>query len=493
MKLKRLLKNSSIKVVKGSKEVEITGICANSKVVSPGNLYIAKKGLTEDGNRYIPEAISAGAAAVLTDIYNPAHKETVQLIYPDRTSPAFLEIEANLAATYYQNPSASLFTVGITGTNGKTTTAFLLKHFLDELGIPSGLMGTIEYIIGKHRYKASHTTPDVTTNHKLLKEMVLQGCKAAVMEVSSHALDQGRVLFIDYDVAIYTNLTGDHLDYHHTLENYCQSKNLLFSNLGKSSFKKGRKTAVINTDCPWSPKMIKGCNAQIITYGIENPADVMAANINLTAKGTTFQLKYQGKSYDCLTPLVGRFNVYNLLAAVATMISKKTPVEKLLPLLTTFKQVPGRLEMVPNARDLNIFVDFAHTEDALENVLKTVSEFKKGKVITVFGCGGDRDRTKRPRMAKVAEKYSDSVIVTSDNPRSEDPEMICREIIAGFEKPDSYTVEVDRKEAIGKAIKMAKKEDIVLIAGKGHEKFQLFAHRTVEFDDCQVAAEICTT
>lgn len=493
MKLKRLLKNIPIKMVKGSKELVITGICANSKVVAPGNLFIAKRGRTEDGNRFIPEAISGGAVAILTDIYNPALKDIVQLVQPENVSPSFIELESALAATYYQHPTDHLFTVGLTGTNGKTTTAFLLKHLLDGLGWSAGLMGTIEYIIGQHRYKATHTTPDVTINHKLLREMVLQGCKSAIMEVTSHALDQGRVLEIEYDVAVFTNLTGDHLDYHQTLENYCEAKSRLFTSLGKKARKKGPKTAVINSDNPWHRQIIKNCTVPVLTYGIDQSADIMAADIKFTASGTSFLLTYQGKKIPCTIPMVGRFNVYNTLAAIGVLIAKKISLDKLPTLLASFKSVPGRLEFVPNDLCLNIFVDFAHTDDALENVLMTLAEFKKGKLITVFGCGGDRDRTKRPKMAKAAEKYSDIVVVTSDNPRSEDPEMICREIILGLEKQEGYIVEVDRRKAIEKAIELATADDLILIAGKGHEKFQIFAHRTIEFDDCQVASELCKT
>lgn len=493
MKLKRLLKDIPIKMVKGSKELEITGICANSKVVAPGNLFIAKRGRTEDGNRFVPEAISAGAVAILTDIYNPALKDIVQLVQPENALPSFIDLEAALSATYYQHPTDHLFTVGLTGTNGKTTTTFLLKHLLDGLNIPAGLMGTIEYIIGQHRYKATHTTPDVTTNHKLLREMVNQGCKAAVMEVTSHALDQGRVLGIEFDVGVFTNLSGDHLDYHQSLENYCDAKSKLFASLGKNPRKKGPKTAVVNSDNHWYRQIIKDCSAPILTYGIDQPADVMAKDVKLAAEGTRFVLTYQGKSIPCMIPMAGRFNLYNTLAAIGVMIAKKVPLEKLPPLLASFKSVPGRLESVPNNLNLNIFVDFAHTDDALENVLLTLSEFKKGKLVTVFGCGGDRDRTKRPKMAKVAEKYSDIVVVTSDNPRSEEPEMICREIILGFEKQEGYIVEVDRRKAIEKAIELVTPDDLLLIAGKGHEKFQIFAHRTIEFDDCQVASELCKT
>jgi len=308
MKLKNILKNIPIKQFKGSKEIEISGICANSKLVGPGNLFIAKKGRSDDGCQYIPEAISGGAVAILSDIYDPSLKQIAQLIHPDVAS-----IEGEIAANYYQFASQELFMVGITGTNGKTTSSFLIKHLLDHLDGPCGLIGTIEYIIGQHRYQASRTTPDVCTNHKLLREMVRQGCHSAVMEVTSHALDQGRVQHIDYDAAVFTNLSLDHLDYHQTMENYCNAKTKLFSSLNSSSRrnKKFAKTAIVNADNPWHKQMLKECSVRAITYAIENSADLRALDINLTAKGTSFTLSYGGESVPCYWPLTGRFNVYN--------------------------------------------------------------------------------------------------------------------------------------------------------------------------------------
>jgi UDP-N-acetylmuramoyl-L-alanyl-D-glutamate--2,6-diaminopimelate ligase len=487
MKLKKLIKDIPLDQVKGSKEIEITGVCANSKLVAPGNLFIAKRGKLEDGTKYIPEAIAAGAKAVLTDIYDPSLKEITQLIQSD-----IKKVEGLIAAQYYENPSSELFVVGVTGTNGKTTTTFLVKHILDQLGISCGLIGTIEYIIGSHRYRATRTTPDVVSNQKMLKEMILHGCKAAVMEVSSHALDQGRVENIDYDVAIFTNLTLDHLDYHGTMENYCTSKNLLFSHLsGNSSKQKKKKLAVVNADSPWMKKIVQGCTAKVLTYGLNQAADLHATDIVLTASGTEFKLTYQNRSYLCRWSLVGRYNVYNYLAAVGACLHKNVPITDIIKALESFRTVAGRLEAVPNTLGLKIFVDFAHSDDALINVLECLNELKNGKIITVFGCGGDRDQEKRPKMAAAAEELSDFTIVTSDNPRSEKPEAIAADIAKGFKKKESFILELDRYRAIEKAIEMAKPEDIVLIAGKGHETYQIFAHKTIEFDDRKVALEVC--
>ena len=488
MKLKKLLKDISVKDVKGSKDIVITGLCANSKVVAPGNLFVAKKGRASDGTHYIDEAISAGASAVLTDIFDPSLRNVTQVIHPNVSA-----VESLLAAHYYQFPSRELFMVGITGTNGKTTTSFLIKHLLDHLHAPCGLIGTIEYIIGKHRYQAIRTTPDVISNHKLLREMVLQGCKSAVMEVTSHALDQGRARNIEYDIAIFTNLTLDHLDYHETMDNYCLAKQKLFQELNPKQLKPGNpfpKTAIVNMDSAWYRKMLLGCHAQVLTYGLDSKATVRAYNIRLTSSGTIFNVSYKGEEIECRCPLVGRFNVYNCLAAICVGLVREEPLEKLVAILASFPTVPGRLEAVPNELGMNIFVDFAHSDDALTNVLECLQEVKKGRIITVFGCGGDRDHFKRPRMAKAAEELSDFCIVTSDNPRSEDPLLICQEITQGFNEKN-WMIEIDRREAIKKAISLANLNDIILIAGKGHEAFQIFGHKTVEFDDRKIAAQLC--
>lgn len=489
MKLRKLLKDIPVQIVKGTKEVEITGICSNSKLVSPGNLFVAKKGFTHDGAQFIADAVAAGAAAVLTDIYDPFLEDAVQVIHPD-----VVAIEAKIAAEYYRHPSQDLLIVGITGTNGKTTCSYLIKHLMDGIGKQCGLMGSIERIIGKNYVPAPQNTPDAITNQKLLHEMGLNECKAAVMEVSSHGLDQGRVREIDFDIAIFTNLTLDHLDYHKTMENYAAVKAKFFSTLGTETTnrkKKGKKFAVANADSPWFEAILGNCKESILTYGIEKKADVWASDIKLSSKGTSFTVNYQNENSRFSTALIGRFNVYNCLAAITAGIGQNLPLDRVLETLSTFKTVPGRLERVANKKGLNIFVDYAHTDDALKNVLETLKEIKSGKLITVFGCGGDREVSKRPKMGEIAEQFSDFTIVTSDNPRNEDPESIIKQIIAGFKQAKHYIVEPDRMEAINKAIKMAKQEDIVLVAGKGHETYQIFAHQTIEFDDRKAAAAAC--
>lgn len=490
MKLRKLIKDLPLKAFKGSKDVEITGICANSKVIVPGNLFVARKGRADDGSQYIPEAVAGGAVAVLTDIYDPSLKDISQLIYPDVT-----EIEGLVAASYYQFPSDELFLVGITGTNGKTTTTFLVKHLLNQYRGPCGLIGTIEYIVGQHRYQATRTTPDVTSNHKMLREMLREGCRSAAMEVTSHGLDQGRVQNIDFDIAIFTNLTLEHLDYHQTMENYCQTKNRLFRGLDPARKKKNGfkgKQAVINVDSPWANAIVEGCKAPIVSYGILNEdAMIRASDVELTGTGTRFDVTYKGQKSAFHIPLVGRFNVYNCLAAAAVGLALEIPLKDISECLATAPTVPGRLQPVPNPLGLKIYVDFAHSDDALINVLECLQELKKGRIITIFGCGGDRDRTKRPKMAHAAEEYSDYCILTTDNPRSEDPAAIAEEARSGFRKKDGHEIELDRRKAIEKAIRMATPDDIIFIAGKGHETYQIFAHKTIEFDDAKVAAQLC--
>ncbi len=489
MKLKKLIKNLAPIQIRGSKEIEITGVCANSKLVAPGNLFVARRGVANDGSHFIPEAIEAGAIALLTDMYNPFLKNITQLIHPQVAN-----IEALLANRYYQDPSDELFTIGITGTNGKTTTTFLIKHLLDSLGLSCGLIGTIEYIMGQHRYAATRTTPDATSNQKMLREMVKEGCAAAVMEVTSHALHQGRVDSIHFDAAIFTNLTLDHLDYHSTLEEYAHTKHLLFSSLNPHKKKREQtfvKTAIFNRDDPWCDKMQEGCKVTQFTYGLVNSADLMASAIQLSPIGSACQLSYQGANYKAFFPLVGRFNIYNCMAAISIGLMRNLPLKDLIEIMAQAPSIPGRLQAVENPLGLKIYIDFAHSDDALLNVLTCLREFTKGRLITLFGCGGDRDVSKRPRMAQVSEDFSDFTFVTSDNPRSEEPQEIIRQIIKGFKQKDNYSIEVERYQAIEKAIQMATEEDIILIAGRGHESFQIFAHQTMEFDDAKVARCIC--
>jgi UDP-N-acetylmuramoyl-L-alanyl-D-glutamate--2,6-diaminopimelate ligase len=483
-KLKRLLKDLPPIDVIGSKEIEITGIASNSKLVAPGSLFIARRGVAFDGNRFIPEAIASGAVALLSDVFDPSLAVT-QLITPDVTA-----MEALLAAAFWQYPSKELTLVAITGTSGKTTTSYIVHHLFSHFGIRAGLIGTVAYIVGTRRYEALNTTPDVVTNHRLLGEIVKGGDAACVMEVSSHALTQQRVAGIGFDTAIFTNLTHEHLDYHKTMEAYAQAKNILFRSLGSEG--KKDPLAILNAQDPWTAHISQGTKAQVVTYAIDASADVIASHIVLGPYSTAFDMSYAGQTTAVMSPLVGRYNVANALAAAASFLARGYPLKEVAAGLSTVNTPPGRLERVQNALGLAIYVDYAHKEDALRKVLPALRESTKGKLITVFGCGGDRDREKRPLMARAVEELSDIAIVTTDNPRSEDPQSIINEICKGFSS-SNYIVIPDRKEAIHKAVHMATPEDVILIAGKGHEKYQIFAHGTVPFDDCQIAADCCAT
>lgn len=454
VKLKHLLKNLDVGVC-GSKELAITGISADSRTLFPGNLFIAKRGLSYDGVQFIPQAINAGAVAIVTDLFDPFLTAT-QVIYP---SPQTLE--AILASRYYGAPSKALDVVGVTGTKGKTTTSYLIHHVLNGLGIPSGLMGTIEVIVKENRFSSTLTTHDAIFNQKWLKEMVQQGCKGAVMEVSSHGLEQGRVDEIAFDLGVFTNLYPDHLDYHGTIDAYAAAKRKLFEKA---------KRGIFNADSPWD--MGKG-----FSFGVEK-GDIRAQNIEVGLHGTTFQV--EGVSFHI--PLIGKFNVYNALASIAVGLDRGAKLPVLSEILCTFKAVPARLERIGN-----VFIDFAHNGEALEHALSTLREITKGKVIVVFGCGGNRPPERRSGMAKAASRLADIAIITNDNPRKEDPEEIARQIVAHFTNPP--LVELDRKKAIEKALQMASPDDTVLIAGKGHEKVQIFAHHTVPFDDAAIVRE----
>jgi UDP-N-acetylmuramoyl-L-alanyl-D-glutamate--2,6-diaminopimelate ligase len=486
VKIKKLLKHLPLAIVKGSKEIEVTGLSSHSKSVAPGNLFIAKKGLTVDGARFIPEAIAAGAAAVITDLYDPFYPHITQIIHPDVAA-----IEPTIANAFYNRPAESLFLTGITGTNGKTTVSYLVRHLFESNQRPCGLIGTIEWIVGGHVYPSGKTTPDALQNLKLFYEMVEAGCQACVMEVSSHALEQGRTRGIEFDVGVFTNLTQDHLDYHRTMQAYADAKATLFRSLrqGRKSFP---KVAVVNADSPYCSNMVADCPSRILRYGIENPCELMASQIQFSPDGTRCEIAFEAQRESFSSPLIGRFNVYNLLAAVGVGLTAGFSLTQIARAIATFPRVPGRLERVPNPLGLSIFVDYAHTEDALLNVLKTLKELKPNRLLTVFGCGGSRDADKRPMMGAAAETLSDCVIVTSDNPRKEDPDQIIREILSGLKRPSQAIVLPDREEAIRRAVQLATPHDIVLIAGKGHEDYQIFSDRTIAFDDRLAAQKACT-
>lgn len=475
MKLRKLIEDVDIKVYGQIKDKEILNLVNDSRIASPGSLFIAKQGIHLDGSFFIQEAIDNGAIAVLSSYYNPLYSKVIQLITED-----VAVVESLLAKKFYNNPSDSLYVVGVTGTNGKTTTSFLVKHVLDKIGFLCGLIGTIKYIIGEHSFSADLTTPCNLMLQGMMKKMLYQGCKAVSMEVSSVGLMQERTRFINFNAAIFTNLTIDHLDIHKTLEAYAVEKKKLFQNLSINS------VAIINYDSCWSQIISQDCQASIFTYGFSNQADIWVSDFFMELDKTTFLVNTKTSSQSFTMSLIGKHNIYNALSVLALAhFQLKIPLSDLSEILKSASIPKGRLELVPN-HHCKVFVDYAHTPDALENVLSTLSKMLKrqGKLIIVFGCGGDRDIEKRPLMAKVAEKYGLSII-TSDNPRTEDPIKIIQDIEKGF-TTKNYFIEVDRKLAIYKALENAHREDVVLISGKGHETYQSFAHTTVSFDDFEV-------
>jgi UDP-N-acetylmuramoyl-L-alanyl-D-glutamate--2,6-diaminopimelate ligase len=475
--------------VTGATDREVTSLTHDSRQVVSGALFVALPSVTPGrsgdaaagGARYVLEAVGKGAVAVITSVDIDVPRATVIRVNDPRSALA------DAAAVFYGHPSLQLQTAGITGTNGKTTTAFLLKHLLDRAERPCGLIGTVRYIVGPRELPAARTTPESDDIQSLLRDMREVNCRAAVMEVSSHALHQNRVRHVEFDAAIFTNLTQDHLDYHGTMEAYFEAKQRLFRHLESQPHKRG--TAVVNIDDRHGRRLVDEMGPQVktLSYGQSSSAMFKAADVRTDLHGTQFTLHAGGKSYLVRVPLFGVFNVYNALAALAGMHALGHDVRKSVAALKDAPQVPGRMEMVPGPKAFRVFVDYAHTPDALENVLQTVRSLQPGRVITVFGCGGDRDRAKRGAMGRAAEGLSHWCIVTSDNPRGEDPEAICREITVALQGKN-HEVITDRRAAIRRAVAMAVPGDIVLIAGKGHEDYQEFADRKVPFDDVAEAA-----
>jgi UDP-N-acetylmuramoyl-L-alanyl-D-glutamate--2,6-diaminopimelate ligase len=470
--------------VTGAADREVTALTHDSRQVTPDSLFVALPSVTPGrpvdaaagGVNFILEAVEKGAAAVMTASDLDIPRATMIRVQDPRIALS------TAAATFYGHPSLQLQTAGVTGTNGKTTVAFLLKHLLDVAERPCGLIGTVRYIIGPRELPAARTTPEADDMQRLLREMRDVNCRAAVMEISSHALDQNRARDIEFDAAIFTNLTQDHLDYHETMEAYFAAKSRLFEQLAAQPHKRG--TAVINIDDRYGRRLLDefGSRVNTITYGQSSNAMFRAGDLRTDLHGTQYSLHAGGRSYLVRLPLFGPFNVYNSLAALAAMQALGHDVRKSVDALKDAPQVPGRLEMVPGPKSFRVFVDYAHTPDALENVLRTLRALEPARLITVFGCGGDRDRAKRGPMGRAAEDLSDWCIVTSDNPRSEDPEAICREITAAL-GDKNHEVITDRRAAIRRAVAMANAGDIVLLAGKGHEDYQEFADRKVPFDD----------
>ncbi|MDF2668856.1 MAG: UDP-N-acetylmuramoyl-L-alanyl-D-glutamate--2,6-diaminopimelate ligase [Paenibacillus sp.] len=489
MQLRELASLLKLCKLEGDGTVEITGIQTDSRKVSPGDLFLCIPGLVHDGHDFASMAADRGAAALVVE--RPVPGSLPALHVKDARFAM-----AVLASHFYRYPSERMKLIGITGTNGKTTTSYILEQMLSDCGWRTGLMGTISIKIGNDWSEAVRTTQEALDLQHSLSRMAEVGTEACIMEVSSHALELGRVKGCRFRTAIFTNLTQDHLDFHGTMERYQKSKGLFFArmNNGYEEDPDRRQYVVLNGDDEASAVYKASTSAEVIQYGLGPALDVRAAHIRITSQGTLFRLITFAGETDVQMKLIGKFNVYNALAAVAAMLVEGFQLERIKESLERVRVVPGRMELVESANpNYAVVVDYAHTPDGLENALSTVKEFAEGRVITVFGCGGERDRTKRPLMGKIAAKYSDYVIVTSDNPRSEHPNSIISEIEQGIQTEESYpqfySLEADRRKAIQMAIEMASPKDVVLIAGKGHETTQIINGTTIHFDDRLVAQE----
>ena len=469
--------------VRNFPDFSVAGLECDSRAVGEGFVFVAVKGVRQDGADFAAQAAARGAKVIIAESPK-ADTENLGGVPMVRVADSRLAA-ARLAAAYFGAPSRKLKTIGVTGTNGKTTSAYLIEHLLGSEEKKTGVIGTISTRYAGIEILASETTPGPLQIQKLLSEMAGASCEYVVMEVSSHALDQKRTEGITFTSALFTNLTQDHLDYHGTLERYFECKAKLFLGLGSDRF------SVLNADDAWNQKLQGKLASKILTYGVRKPADFRADKIRWENGSTRFEVVRKGNVLQVVSPLIGLHNVYNVLGATAVIESLGLDPETSLKNLQTFRGVPGRLEQVDRGQNFRVFVDFAHTPDGLENVLASLMPYKKEKLILVFGCGGDRDRGKRPKMADVAGRFCDEVYVTSDNPRSEDPREIALEICAGF--PESFkrfTVVPDRHKAVRQALMAARKDDIVLLAGKGHEKMQVLKDHMVPFSDREEAEKI---
>lgn len=473
MKLKQLLEGISYEVQQGTVELEISEIQYDSRKVEKDSLFVCITGFQTDGHKYIPMAVEKGAVALLCEHAVENVPENVTVIVTENNRKALAVVSAN----FYGHPSREMHAIGVTGTNGKTSTTYLMKSILDRVGGKVGIVGTIENRIGDKVLKAERTTPESKELQALFRQMKEEDVTDVVMEVSSHSLDLHRVDGIAFDVAIFTNLTQDHLDYHITMENYKAAKGMLFERAAKS---------VINMDDATGAYMKEKSVGEVLTIGVDTKADLMAENIDISADGTAFDMVWKGQKYPVKLATPGRFSVYNALGAAGACLMLGIGVEDVVAGLTENPGVSGRFQTVRSKKGCQAVVDYAHTPDGLENVLNTANEFVKGKLIAVFGCGGDRDRTKRPIMGEIGGKLAGYCIITSDNPRTEDPVAILADVEEGVKKTDCpYEKIVDRREAINRAVEMAGEGDVILIAGKGHETYQIFANETIHFDDME--------
>jgi UDP-N-acetylmuramoyl-L-alanyl-D-glutamate--2,6-diaminopimelate ligase len=488
MNLLQLLHGAEVLAQSG--DPSVSGLQYDSRRVKPGDAFIAMRGQASDGNQFIDKVIAAGAVAIVSDSATETPREAVAWVQVPHGRRAL----ARLSANFYQRPAERMAITGITGTNGKSTTAFVLEAILSAADRKSALIGTIEYHVAGKVLPAPHTTPEALDLNRILADALGRGATEAVMEVSSHALDQQRVYGIPFDVAVFTNLTRDHLDYHHSMEEYFAAKRILFEGCGTDP----PRIAVLNADDEYGQKLAKVSKqrgSKVLTCGLSN-GDLHADKIDISPRGTRFDLVTPETVVPVFSPLIGKVNVYNILAAAGAAYARACPSDAMAKGIASLARVPGRFERVDCKQPFTVVVDYAHTDDALRNLTSLGRQFVqparlKGRVITLFGCGGDRDRAKRPLMGEAAGRGSDLVVLTSDNPRSEDPLAIINDAMVGLQRSGTrYKVEPDRKAAIAVAIRESGPGDIVLIAGKGHEKVQVTRNGSIPFDDVEVARQV---
>ncbi|MFH1369327.1 MAG: UDP-N-acetylmuramoyl-L-alanyl-D-glutamate--2,6-diaminopimelate ligase [Elusimicrobiota bacterium] len=486
MRLTEILRNIE-HIPYGPVDINIKGITYNSKKVRKGFIFVALPGQHVDGRKFIPEAIGRKASVIVSDSQYEARNVT-SIVVPNPLASLAL-----LSSNYYRHPDKSLLMIGITGTNGKTTITYFVESILTSLGYRLGVIGTINYRFAGKTMPSSNTTPFSSDLNKMLNEMVSNKSDAVIMEVSSHALAQGRVGGLEFDIAVFTNLTRDHLDYHKTMESYFDEKAKLFLLNLRKTRKNNPKYAIINTDDPWGRKLLEILPQEIttVTYGFNKNAVIRAENVRLDHHGNQFLLVTPAGKKRVILPFIGRHNIYNGLASAAAGLCAGASLDAVVYGIEKTAPVPGRLEKVDAGQPFIVVVDYAHTDDALKNVLSALKQLDPARLITVFGCGGDRDRSKRPVMGEIATRISDFVFITSDNPRSEDPQRIALDIEVGARRQNmnNYQVILEREQAISAAINMAQKGDIVLLAGKGHETYQILGNKTIHFNDSEVAVK----
>ena len=476
MRLRELLEGMEVISQTISPDTEITHVCVDSRATQKGSLFVAVPGNRCDGGHYARQAVDRGAVCVVCQSELPPDLPWVKV------RDARLAL-SQLACRWYGHPSRQLTMLGVTGTNGKTTVTYLLRHILQRTGMKTGLIGTVQNIVGEQTLPAQRTTPDALQIQQLLSAMTKNGCSHAVMEVSSHALDQHRAEGIDFAVGIFTNLTEDHLDYHGTMGCYCDAKAKLFQM---------SRMGVCNADDPWTERLLAGASCPSVYYGIHNPAEVWAEDIFLHSRSVDFTVCTARTRTPVHLGVPGRFSVYNALGAIAACGELGIPPEECAAALATFPGVAGRMEVVPTpGKPYTLLIDYAHTPDALENVLQTVRGFAQNRVIAVFGCGGDREREKRPLMGHIAGKLADLTIITSDNPRTEEPMAIIRDILPGIAgAEDKYIVEPDRRGAIALAMGRAAAGDVIVLCGKGHETYQEIGDKTIPMDEREIVRSL---